>query len=161
MKQKAIFLDRDGVLNRELGRYVCSVDEFEVLPHVAHNLTKLCDAGYQLIVITNQGGIAKGLYTEKTLFDIHQKLFTTLAAHHVSVTDIFYCPHHPDFGKCMCRKPAPLMLQKAIAKHNVDIASSWMIGDTDRDVQAAKAAGVRAHLIQSNADWSYLVDELI
>jgi D-glycero-D-manno-heptose 1,7-bisphosphate phosphatase len=161
VKQKAIFLDRDGVLNRELGRYVCSVDEFEILPHIVNNLLKLRDAGYQLIVITNQGGIAKGLYTEKMLYDIHQKLKAELATYDVILTDIFYCPHHPDFGKCLCRKPAPLMLQKAIAKHQIDLSSSWMIGDTDRDVQAAKAAGVRSHLIQSNADWSYWVDAII
>jgi D-glycero-D-manno-heptose 1,7-bisphosphate phosphatase len=161
VNQKAIFLDRDGVLNRELGKYVCSVDEFEILPHVINNLKELSHAGFKLIVITNQGGIAKGLYTENTLGLIHQKLIDTLAQHNVFLADIYYCPHHPEFGICMCRKPSPLMIQKAIAKHQIGIDASCMIGDTERDVQAATAVGLKSYLIQSNSDWSPLLSLLI
>ncbi len=79
----------------------------------------------------------------------------------VELTDIFYCPHHPDVSKCLCRKPGSLMLEKAIAMYQVDTANSFLIGDADRDIQAADAAGVRSFKIEPNADWSVVVDEIL
>lgn len=157
----AVFLDRDGVLNRELGMYVSDRSLLEVPPHVPGILKKLRDAGYLLIVITNQGGIAKGLYTHEELGFIHRQLEAVLQEQGVRLTDIYYCPHHPDSGKCLCRKPGSLMIEKAIAMHRVDPARSFMIGDRERDLQAAAGAGVRSFLVESNTDWSAVADEMI
>jgi D-glycero-D-manno-heptose 1,7-bisphosphate phosphatase len=159
--QAAVFLDRDGVLNKELGMYVTSHELLEVLPHVPPLLRRLQDAGFLLVVITNQGGIAKGLYTHGDLELIHAKLATALEQEGVQLTGLYYCPHHPDFTQCLCRKPGSLLIEKAMARYSIDPARSWMIGDRERDLQAAAAAGVSSFLVESNADWSDLLDRMI
>ena len=159
--QKAIFLDRDGVLNKEIGAYVTHHDFFDVPEFVPVQLKRLQDAHYILIVITNQGGIAKGLYTNGELNSIHQKLTAVLAKSGVTLTAIYYCPHHPDYGKCLCRKPGSLMIEKAISKYDIDAEQSFMIGDTVRDIEAAEAAGVKGILIEPNIDWKFVVDEIL
>lgn len=157
---KAIFLDRDGVLNKELGRYVNSAEDFELLP-VAEILKKFQDAGYLLIVITNQGGISKELYDHKILSTIHQKLTDHLNNSGVKLTEIYYCPHHPDFGNCLCRKPDSLLLEKAIARFKIDKENSYFIGDNERDIEAGKKAGVKTILIPSNSDLSTHIISLL
>ncbi|MVN91079.1 D-glycero-alpha-D-manno-heptose-1,7-bisphosphate 7-phosphatase [Mucilaginibacter aquatilis] len=149
-KNKAVFLDRDGVLNRELGDYVCRLEDFEVLDNFAA-LKELQDRGYLLIVATNQGGLAKGWYSEDTLSQMHQRLKDTYAPHGVKFTDIYYCPHHPNFtGACNCRKPQPGMLLRGIEQYNIDPSLSYFIGDRERDVEAGTAAGVTGILINSD-----------
>jgi D-glycero-D-manno-heptose 1,7-bisphosphate phosphatase len=158
---KLILLDRDGVINKELGGYVTNPDDFEVLPHVIPNLIKLKNAGIKVAVITNQGGIAKGLYTHQTLAKIHQKLNLILKAHQLVFDEIYYCPHHTDFGKCLCRKPGSIMIEKALARFGINLQEAIMIGDTQRDIEAANDAGVRAVKIESNQDWSSIIDEIL
>lgn len=158
---KAIFLDRDGVLNKEIGEYVPTHQLFDVLEHVPALLKRFQDAGYLLIVITNQGGIAKKLYTHDDLAVIHKKLIDILAIHDVKLSDIYYCPHHPEFSKCLCRKPGSLLLEKAIAKYQIDPSLSFMIGDKERDVEASEAVGVKGFLIEANANWGYIADEIL
>jgi D-glycero-D-manno-heptose 1,7-bisphosphate phosphatase len=122
-KNKAVFLDRDG----------------------------LQDKGYLLIVATNQGGLAKGWYTEEELAKMHAHLRSVYKEHGVNFTDIFYCPHHPQFtGDCDCRKPKPGLLLQGIAKYNIDPSLSYFIGDRERDVEAGTAAGVKGILINSD-----------
>jgi D-glycero-D-manno-heptose 1,7-bisphosphate phosphatase len=159
--QKAIFLDRDGVLNKEIGQYVTNVQDLEILPHVLHNLTLLRDAGFIFVVITNQGGIAKGLYTHDALISINNKLTQTLAHNGIKLTDIYYCPHHTDFGKCICRKPQSVLLEKALSKYKIKPQKSWMIGDNERDILAAQKVGLNARLIPSNQDWIAVVHEIL
>ena len=150
-KNKAVFLDRDGVLNKELGDYVCRLEDFKILEHNFKPLKKLQDKGYLLLVATNQGGLAKGWYTEDELAKMHQLLKDTYHAHGVTITDIFYCPHHPDFtGECDCRKPKPGLLLQGIEKYNIDPSRSYFIGDRERDVQAGTAAGLTGILINSD-----------
>ncbi|PTQ97957.1 D-alpha,beta-D-heptose 1,7-bisphosphate phosphatase [Mucilaginibacter yixingensis] len=157
-KNKAVFLDRDGVLNKELGDYVCRLEDFEVLDNFA-TLKQLQDRGFMLIVATNQGGLAKGWYSEETLDAMHQHLKETYARHGVTFTDIFYCPHHPNFtGDCDCRKPKPGMLLRAIDKYDIDPAQSYFIGDRERDVIAGTAAGVTGILINSDQPISDVID---
>ncbi|HZY39705.1 MAG TPA: HAD family hydrolase [Mucilaginibacter sp.] len=149
-KNKAVFLDRDGVLNREMGDYVCRFEDFELLDNF-EALKTLQDKGYLLIVATNQGGLAKGWYTEEELGKMHEHLKMAYAEHGVRFTDIFYCPHHPDFtGDCDCRKPKPGMLLRGIEKYNLDPLKSYFIGDRERDMQAAAAAGVTGILVNSD-----------
>ncbi|MBS1526478.1 MAG: HAD family hydrolase [Bacteroidetes bacterium] len=158
-KKKAIFLDRDGVLNREMGDYVCRIEDFHILDYNIPALKELQDRGYLLLVATNQGGLAKGWYTEQQLSEMHQLLRETYSAGGVEITDIFYCPHHPDYtGECDCRKPKPGLLLQGIAKYNIDPALSYFIGDRERDVIAGTAAGVKGILINSDQPISEILD---
>lgn len=161
MIQKAIFLDRDGVLNFELGEYVTKPEDFKVLEFVAEQLKRLQNANYLLIVITNQGGIAKGLYSHSQLDVMHKILIDELAKTDVKITEIFYCQHHPDFSKCLCRKPESIMIEKALAKYHINPKLSFMIGDKQRDIDAATNAGVKGFLIDANENWKYLVDGIL
>lgn len=144
MKNKAIFLDRDGVLNHEIYDYITRVEDFEVLGYQIPPLKKLYDEGYMLVVITNQGGIALKRYTEEELAKMHKILFDKFEAQGAVITHAYYCKHHPSVGDdCECRKPKSGMLLEAIATYNIDPALSVMIGDKPRDVDAANGAGVK------------------
>lgn len=151
-KQKAIFLDRDGVINIDKD-LVATPDELEVYPYAPIAIKKINDSDYLAIIITNQSVVARGLCTEANLRTIHNKLDTILGEHHAKVDGLYYCPHHPDGGfegenkiykvDCHCRKPKPGMLLDAARDFNIDLANSWFIGDTERDILAGKAAGVK------------------
>ncbi|SEO85296.1 HAD-IIIA family hydrolase [Mucilaginibacter sp. OK283] len=157
-KVKAVFLDRDGVLNQEMGDYVRRFEDFHVLDNF-DALKTLQDRGYMLLVATNQGGLAKGWYTEEELAKMHHHLKTVYAEHGVVITDFFYCPHHPNFtGDCDCRKPKPGLLLQGIAKYNIDPALSYFIGDRERDVEAGTLAGVKGILIDSDQPISTVLD---
>lgn len=149
--KKAVFLDRDGVLNKELGDYVCKLEDFQVLEHNFPALIELQSRGYLLIVITNQGGLAKGWYSEETLGRMHDYLRRTYSDQGIQLADIYYCRHHPEYnGNCLCRKPGSIMLEKAIARFGIDAGASYFIGDRERDVIAGEAAGVKGILIDSD-----------
>ena len=151
-KQKAIFLDRDGVLNEDTD-LVKSPDELLVYPYAGANVKKINDAGYLAIVITNQSVVARNMCTEADLRLVHNKLDTILGEDHAKIDALYYCPHHPHGGfpeenpiykvDCHCRKPKPGMLLDAARDFNIDLAKSWFIGDTERDVVAGKSAGVK------------------
>jgi D-glycero-D-manno-heptose 1,7-bisphosphate phosphatase len=149
-KNKAVFLDRDGVLNHEMGDYIRRFEDFKILDNF-NALKTLQDKGYLLLVATNQGGLAKGWYTKDELAKMHDSLKETYKDHGVKITDIFYCPHHPNFtGDCDCRKPKPGLLLQGIEKYNIDPSKSYFIGDRERDVEAGTAAGVKGILIDSD-----------
>ncbi len=149
-KNKAVFLDRDGVLNHEMGDYIRRIEDFQILDNF-DTLKTLQQRGYLLLVATNQGGLAKGWYTENELAKMHAALKESYGKHGVEFTDIFYCPHHPDYtGVCDCRKPKPGLLLQGIEKYNIDPAQSYFIGDRERDMEAAAGAGVKGILIDSD-----------
>ncbi|MDB5062523.1 MAG: histidinol phosphate phosphatase [Mucilaginibacter sp.] len=157
-KNKAVFLDRDGVLNKEMGDYVCRLEDFHVLDNF-DALKELQDRGYMLLVATNQGGIAKGWYDVAELTKMHNHLKQVYHDRGVELTDFFYCPHHPNFtGDCDCRKPKPGLLLQGIEKYNIDPAKSYFIGDRERDVEAGTAAGVKGILINSDQPLSTVLD---
>ena len=157
-KIKAVFLDRDGVLNREMGDYVCKLEDFHVLDNF-EALKELQDRGYMLLVATNQGGLAKGWYDETELGKMHAHLKQVYHERGVEITDFFYCPHHPNFtGDCDCRKPKPGLLFQGIEKYNIDPSLSYFIGDRERDVEAGTAAGVKGILIDSDQPISTVLD---
>ena len=148
--QKAVFLDRDGTLNVKNG-FVTSPDQLELIPGAAQAVRRINEAGFLAILITNQPVIARGECTEETLKEIHNKLETLLGEQGAYLDAIYYCPHHPDGGfpgeipelkiKCDCRKPAPGLLLKAARDFNIDLVSSYMAGDSRRDIEAAANAG--------------------
>lgn len=156
MKNKAIFLDRDGVLNHEIYDYICRMEDFEVLEYQIPPLKRFYDEGYLLIVITNQGGIALNRYTEETLAQMHQVLFEAFEAQGAKIIKAYHCPHHPTVSEpCTCRKPLSGMLLEAIAAYDIDPALSVMIGDKPRDVEAANGAGVKGILIEPDEQIDY------
>ena len=159
---KAVFLDRDGVLNKELGDYVCKLADFKILEHNFEPLKELIRKGYLLIVITNQGGLAKGWYTESELTKMHDLLKTTFQENGIRLTEIYYCRHHPDYNSsCLCRKPGSVMLEKALARFNIDSSKSYFIGDRERDIIAGEAAGVKGILINSDQPLSEILHLVI
>lgn len=159
--KKAVFLDRDGVLNKELGDYVCRFEDFKILDHNFAPLRILQERGYLLIVITNQGGLAKGWYSAEILAQMHDHLKKTYSEQGISLSEIYYCHHHPEYnGKCLCRKPGSLMLEKAMARFGIDSGSSYFIGDRERDVIAGEAAGVKGILIDSDQPISEVLNQI-
>lgn len=157
-KQKAIFLDRDGTINKYVG-FLKNDKDFELIPGVSSAVKSFNDNGYLVIVITNQPVIARGEVTIEELNNIHNKMETLLGKDGAYVDAIYYCPHHPHKGyegeitelkiECECRKPKPGLILKAAKDFNIDIASSWMIGDSENDILAGKNAGCKTALISS------------
>lgn len=155
-QQKAVFLDRDGTINRYVG-FLRREEEFELLPGVAEAIGKINASGYLAVVVTNQPVIARGEVTVPELQNIHNKMETLLGYEGVYVDAIYYCPHHPHKGyegeipelkfDCNCRKPKPGMLMQAAEEYHIDLANSWMIGDAENDVKAGIAAGCKSVLI--------------
>ncbi len=141
MRQKCIFLDRDGVLNVDRVNYVYKLEDFIIPSGVVDGLKKLKAVNYLLIVITNQSGIAKGIYERKDVYMIHEAI---QKACNGILDDLYFCPYHESFdSKSLTRKPGSLLIEKAAAKYNVDLSKSFMVGDHERDILAGKRAGVR------------------
>ena len=147
----AIFLDRDGVVVRERGEHTWRLEDFEVLPSVVEALRGIRAAGKLSVLITNQSGIGLGLYGHADVLGLHTYLHAHLARQGAALDAVYYCPHHPSQGRCLCRKPGSLLLERAIARYGIDPGVSVMIGDRDRDVAAAAAIGVRGILVEANA----------
>lgn len=145
MSRRAVFLDRDGTLNREIG-YIGDPAALELLPGVVPALADLAAAGYALVVVTNQSAIGRGHFTAAQVEAVHERLRALLAAGGVVLDGVFVCPHAPDAG-CPCRKPAPGLLLTARDALDLDLGTSWLVGDSAKDVAAARAAGVRPLLV--------------
>ena len=154
--QKAIFLDRDGTINKHIG-FLRKPEEFELLPGVAEAIKKINSSGYLAIVITNQPVIARGEVTYDELKTIHNKMETLLGKSGAYLDAIYFCPHHPHKGyegeipelkiDCECRKPKAGLIMKAVKDFNIDLSQSWMIGDGSNDIGAGKNAGCKTALI--------------
>lgn len=155
-KQRAIFLDRDGTINKYVG-FLHKKEEFELIEGVSEAIKKVNASGYLAIVVTNQPVIARGEITCTELDEIHQKMETLLGKDGAYLDKIYFCPHHPHRGyvgecpefkiDCECRKPKPGMLIKAAEEFNIDLRQSWMVGDSQNDIEAGKAAGCQTALI--------------
>jgi D-glycero-D-manno-heptose 1,7-bisphosphate phosphatase len=135
-----VFLDRDGVINRDSADYIKSWSEFEFLPGSLTAMARLTRAGFTLIIITNQSAVARGLMSRTSLGRIHHRLRAAVAERRGRIKDIFYCPHHPDEG-CLCRKPGNGMLAQAAAKYGLDLSETRFVGDSVKDILCARAAG--------------------
>jgi D-glycero-D-manno-heptose 1,7-bisphosphate phosphatase len=137
---KAVFLDRDGVINIEKN-YVCKIEDFEFQQGVFEAAKYFQNKGFLVIVVTNQSGIGRGYYREDEFQNVTAYMLSEFEKHGVKITKVYHCPHSPDDG-CNCRKPNPGMFISAKNEFNIDMGSSWMIGDKEGDIKAANGAGV-------------------
>lgn len=153
MKKPAVFLDRDGTLIAENG-YLCRAGELRLLPGAARGVRRLQEAGFRVILVTNQSAVARGLLTEKQLAGINERLQQLLEREQARLDAVYYCPHHPEgFGSyrqfCFCRKPEPGMLLRAAAEHGLSLGGSFLVGDKLTDIIAGKRAGCRTVLVRT------------
>lgn len=149
MKTKAVFLDRDGVINRDFVDYAYTLDKFEILPGVIDSIKRFKEAGYVVIVVTNQSGIAKGIYTRDDMNACHKYLQQEVDQ---AIDKIYYAPWHESKSESLSRKPGTLMFEKAISKFHVDVDQSWMVGDKKRDMIPAIKMGLKTIQVDGNDD---------
>ncbi len=143
MKRKALFLDRDGTINIEKN-YVYKIEDFEFIDGIFELIKSYQKNGFQIFIITNQAGIARGFYTEDDYAKLTQWMLGQFKIRGIEITETYYCPHHPEItGKCNCRKPSPGMILKAIEEFNIDPEKSVLIGDKKSDILAGENAGIR------------------
>lgn len=150
----AIFFDRDGTLNEEVG-YAGTPEQFHIFPHAAAAVRSANQAGLAAVLVTNQAGVARGLYSENEVADLHRILSQHLAHANARLDGIYYCPHHPQgtvvgyAGECECRKPRAGMLLQAARELNLDLRASWVIGDRALDVELARGVGAGSVLVRT------------
>lgn len=164
MQKKAVFLDRDGVINEERG-YVWLRKDLVLLPGVEDALRQIRKAGYLVIVITNQSGIAKGLYTEQDVRVLHRSLNQDLISGEAQIDAFYFCPHHPDgiiaeySISCNCRKPNNGLLLQAAEDWNIDLQQSYFIGDSERDIIAGKKSGCITYGVQTGHGFAQAIEQ--
>jgi len=165
-ERKAFFIDRDGVINKEIG-YLHEIEKFEFITGVLNALEYILSKNYDIIIVTNQSGIGRGIYSEDKFLELNQWMINFFKTKGIDILDIFYCPHSPE-EICNCRKPKPGMFLDAKKKFNVDMTKSWSVGDKETDIQAAKCAGISntilvrsGHAIdEKNSKALYILDSL-
>ena len=166
MAIKTIFLDRDGVVNKEV-RYLYKLSDFEFIDGIFDACLYLQKLGYEIVIVTNQSGITRGYYNENDYQKLTEWMLGQFNDNGINILDTFYCPHGPE-SLCECRKPKPGMLIEAKYKYNISMKDSWMIGDSESDIKAANAAGISntllvrsGHLInESNSNSKFTIDSI-
>lgn len=159
--RKVIFLDRDGVINNNSLYYTYRCEDFIINAGVIESLQILSKKGFEFIIITNQSGISKGIYSKINVESVHQYLVKELNKSGISILEIYYCTHHSDVESCLCRKPNPLLIEKSIARFQIDRSQSYFIGDQQRDADTAIAANIKPVLIEPNSDLRNVIDKIM
>ena len=163
MAQKAVFLDRDGTINEEVG-YVNHIDRFSLLPRVEPAIRLLNERGLKAVVVTNQSGVARGYFPESLIHQVHEKMEALLREKGAHLDGIYYCPHHPEVGRppyrqrCRCRKPETGLIEEAVRQLGIDCSKSYMVGDRGKDVEFAHRMGARGILVLTGygrGEWEY------
>jgi len=145
--RRAVFLDRDGTICEEMG-YVNHIDRLRIFPYAAEAIRRLNEAQIPVIIITNQSGIARGIFPESLVHQIHKKMISELASGGAWIDAIYFCPHKKD-DACECRKPNPGLIERAARDHGLDLPGSWVVGDRYADVEMAHRAGARGILVMT------------
>ena len=145
--RRAVFLDRDGTIGEELG-YVNHIDRFQIFPYAAEAIRNLNQAKIPVVVVTNQSGIARNIFPESLVHEVHKKMVAELAAAGAWIDAIYFCPHKSE-DACECRKPNPGLLDRAAREHTLDLAGSWIVGDRYADLEMGHAAGARGVLVMT------------
>jgi len=163
MKQRAVFIDRDGTISEEVG-YINHVSRFRLFPYAASAIKHLNENGWLAIVITNQAGVARGYFSEDMVQTVHAAMTRELESSGARLEAIYYCAHHPSVGEppyrldCDCRKPKPGLILRAAKDFDIDLEESWMVGDRYSDVELAGNAGVKSMLVMSGygrGEWEH------
>jgi len=149
MTRKAIFLDRDGVINKNKNDYVKNISELEIFPNISELIKKLRSFGFMIVVITNQSAINRKLTSYENIHKIHEAIQNHLKKNNTHIDSFYFCPHKPE-ENCICRKPKPGLIIQASKEQKINLKLSWMIGDNDSDVLAGDLAGCRSIKIHSN-----------
>ncbi|SHG50008.1 D-glycero-alpha-D-manno-heptose-1,7-bisphosphate 7-phosphatase [Ornithinibacillus halophilus] len=167
IKKKAIFLDRDGVINEVLSKRVKFVNkpsDFYLLDGVGEAIKRLNEMDYKVFVVTNQGGVGLGYMEEAALHKVHEKMESDLSAYGATIDDVAYCPHKPHEG-CACRKPEPQMIIDLSNKYDIELSESYMVGDREPDIEAGKKAGTKTVLVgnrdKEKVDADYYFNDLL
>ena len=155
-KNKAIFLDRDGVINKNRDDYVKSTKELEIFANIGKEILKLKMKGFLIIVITNQSVINRKIITIKELEEIHLTIQKFLIKSKTSIDKFYFCPHRPD-ENCDCRKPKPGLILQAINEFSIDVSKSWMVGDSKTDIQAGEKAGCKTIFLKKNDSFTNIL----
>jgi D-glycero-D-manno-heptose 1,7-bisphosphate phosphatase len=166
MATKTIFLDRDGVINKEVG-YLHKIQDFEFIDGVFEACLYFQSLNYQIIIVTNQSGICRGYYDEDTFHVVNNWMLNQFKDQGVNILGVFFCPHAPE-SRCDCRKPKPGMFNQANDKYSIDMKKSWMIGDKEADIQAANAAGIQNTVLvksgheidENNSNAKFILDSI-
>lgn len=161
MKRKVVFFDRDGVINNNGHYYTYKWKDFSFNTGVIETMLELQNEGYEFIVISNQSGIAKGLYSIIDVEKLHEQVNQFLKKDNIRILEYYYCTHHPDFSNCLCRKPSSLLFEKAIARFNIDVSQSWMVGDQPRDIEASEKVEIKGILIEPNSDLRQIINIIL
>jgi histidinol-phosphate phosphatase family protein len=156
-KNKAIFLDRDGVLNKKRNDHVKSINELEIFPNISQEILKLKKKGFLIIVITNQAVINRQIITIKRLEEIHLTIQKFLMKSNTSIDKFYFCPHRPD-ENCVCRKPNPGLIEQAISEYSIDVSKSWMVGDSLTDIQAGEKVGCKTIFLKENDSFAKILE---
>ncbi len=163
MKSRAVFLDRDGTINEEVG-YVNHIERFHLLPRAGEAIRLLNQHGWKTVVVSNQSGVARGYFPESLVHQVHQKMQGLLKREGARLDGIYYCPHHPDVGvppyrqRCQCRKPATGLIEEAVKELGIDCSQSYVVGDRGVDVEFASRVGAKAVLVLTGygkGEWEY------
>ena len=165
-KTKVFFIDRDGVINKEIG-YLHEIAKFEFIDGVIEALKYIQNKGFEIIVITNQSGIGRGMYSREKFLELNKWMIDFLCTQGVKILDVLYCPHTPE-DRCACRKPLPGMFLEAIKKYDIDREMSWSIGDKETDIQAANSSGISNTILvksghkinEKNSNASYILKSI-
>jgi D-glycero-D-manno-heptose 1,7-bisphosphate phosphatase len=167
MGNRAVFFDRDGTLNEEVG-YVNHLERFVLLPRAGKAIRLLNEHGIKAVVITNQSGVARGYFPESLIHQVHRKMQNLLGEGGAHLDGIYYCPHHPDAGvppyrmKCRCRKPATGLVEEAVKDLDIDCSRSFVVGDRGVDIEFAHRVGAKGILVLTGygkGEWEYLRDQ--
>ena len=167
MSKKVIFLDRDGVINTEVG-YLHRIEDFEFINGVFESCDSFTSIGYEIIIITNQSGISRGYYSLEDFYKVNNWMLSQFSLNKINILDVYFCPHGTE-DNCNCRKPKPGMLIAAKEKHNINMEQSWIIGDKEADIQAAHQAGISNTILvrtghkidETSSKSNYILDSIV
>ncbi len=158
--RNVIFLDRDGVINNNSLYYVYKPEDVVFNSGVFETLKLLQQKGFEYIVISNQSGISKGVYSKKNVENVHNYMRQEFEKHGIKILEFYYCTHHPDFENCLCRKPKTLLVEKAIARFNIDKTKSYFVGDKQTDVETALNYGITPILVEPNLNLKTIISKI-
>ncbi len=159
---KAIILDRDGVVTKnDKYYYIWNEEQLEYVEGIFENLKLLVQHGFKLYMVSNQGGISKGLYIKQDVLQLNQVIFQEFKKHEIEISEVLFCPHHAEIENCLCRKPKSILIEKLMAKHKLSKENTFFIGDSDTDMQAAENAAIQRIRIPSNQNMKPFILSLL